>query len=463
MEPAQYANGLITTEAFSGGSREEEYKDSEALEEEATSYFKLDEGFSDEKVDPFVTYRIQTVDSELRVETVDSSNSSQNNQQEQEHEEESEKLPDLAEFAELAVARMVADQRAKILKNHLSKENTQESSKDESCFASEPPSIARVPDVSKLPECTFQSNPPANLVIQPLQAQSTPLVSQDDMSDITPMPYEEGIILSIFPVEKQVDHEEGDRVALVIGTRRSEDLGYGDEEPLGATTQSDAKRSRWKYWVLVVLLTIFVLCAAGYLIVYVLEYAKSSINEGNDLKIILGDGGHSTDTIPLTGMGSKQTTMMDPHQPGCTFENSTQPHVLGQCLCNGEVSILTNELREKYYAVNTLFVSLNVSDGWDLPENSCDPRNQAKVWVASTFPTDRNDLIQKYALALFYIQMTGHEWVHRIGWLDDGDTCSWSGISCNENGNVRDLVLDGNNLKGTVSAAVCPSCFVTPS
>jgi hypothetical protein len=448
MDSADYAIGsLHAAEVFMGGSRQEENKEDETTEEETSSHCEHETEFTDEKVDPFVTYRTQIIDSESHVAKSDASNSSQT-YQEQEHEQESEQLHDLAEFAELAVARMVAEQRATILSNQRSRVKAQESNDHDNCPASEPPRIDPVPVVTKFPEGNVQSDPPANLDIKSLQAQSIPLVSHDEMSDITPIPYEEGFIMSIFPAEKEDEHQEGDRVALVIGNGRSEDHDGGDEEALTSTTTCDGRKSKWKYSAFIVLLTVFVLCAVGYLIVYVLEYTRSA---DDDLKIILSDGGHSTAKPPMTGLGSKEATLMGPHQPGCRFENATQPHVLGQCICNGEISILTTEVREQYYAVNLLFISLNISNGWELPENSCDPRNQALVWVAATHPIDRNDIIQKYALALFYIQMTGQEWAHRIGWLEDGHTCNWSGIKCNEKGLVRDLVLDGNNLKGTVS------------
>ena len=115
---------------------------------------------------------------------------------------------------------------------------------------------------------------------------------------------------------------------------------------------------------------------------------------------------------------------------------------------------MTNDVREKYNALKMLFVSMDISDVSELPVESCDPRNQALVWLATTYSKDRDDVMQKYSLASFFFQMTGEQWAIQEGWLKNDDVCTWSGIRCNQAGLVTNIFLDGNGLKGTVSASI---------
>ena len=150
---------------------------------------------------------------------------------------------------------------------------------------------------------------------------------------------------------------------------------------------------------------------------------------------------------------------MDPFEGDCNFRNYTQPHVIGQCICNGEIAIMTSEVREKYNSLSMHFMSMNISDVWKLPYDSCDPRNQALVWLATSYATDQDDMLQKYLLASFYIGLSGEQWWNQAGWLMDGDKCRWSGVICNDNERVRSISLNGNGLKGEVKT-LCRSSIL---
>jgi hypothetical protein len=56
-------------------------------------------------------------------------------------------------------------------------------------------------------------------------------------------------------------------------------------------------------------------------------------------------------------------------------------------------------------------------------------------------------------LSDFYNSMNGDNWVNNTNWLIDPDPCTWNGISCNGAGEVRKVILDDNNLVGTLSAS----------
>jgi len=95
---------------------------------------------------------------------------------------------------------------------------------------------------------------------------------------------------------------------------------------------------------------------------------------------------------------------------------------------------------------------------------------QAKLWLEA-FPyapkenngdgtgmTHMEHLLQRYALACIYLTtnrapnaytgeyVTG--WTGESGWMQDGDECSWQGVSCTSEGRITVLNFQGNNLTG---------------
>jgi hypothetical protein len=63
-----------------------------------------------------------------------------------------------------------------------------------------------------------------------------------------------------------------------------------------------------------------------------------------------------------------------------------------------------------------------------------------KLWVDEKETLSREQIMQRYVLALFYFATTGSSWVEN-NWLDGNECSGWTGISCNENGQVQSLVL----------------------
>lgn len=56
------------------------------------------------------------------------------------------------------------------------------------------------------------------------------------------------------------------------------------------------------------------------------------------------------------------------------------------------------------------------------------------------------------ALLAFYEDAGGADWYDDSGWLVDADYCTWFGITCGEDGAVTEIVMGGNNLRGTLNA-----------
>lgn len=306
-------------------------------------------------------------------------------------------------------------------------------------------------------------DPPATLIIRSFKVRSTAFVSHDEMSDISPVltSYDEmatggqEVELSDPPAS---DTEQGSESSLIRVQERSDDpeLGACDPVIMVPPQKDNGKKSKCmnKFFALILFL---VACAAtSYLVVYVMDFI-----ERRETTHVPLTGGENDAPSPTTFVGARPTTPMDPFEPGCGFESNyqyTQPHVLGQCTCNGEIKVMTNDVREKYNALKMLFVSMDISDVSELPVESCDPRNQALVWLATTYSKDRDDVMQKYSLASFFFQMTGEQWANREGWLVDEDHCRWAGVACDENGSITSIFLDGNGLKGAVRKISCLEC-----
>ena len=217
----------------------------------------------------------------------------------------------------------------------------------------------------------------------------------------------------------------------------------------------DRKRKRTTrrgfYWFLIFVLTLAIIFATTYLVIYILRLLRSDDN----MYVNLG-GDDNISAIDSNFVGSKPTTGMDPYTPGsCDFGlNYTQPHVSQQCFCGGKIAVLARDVREKYYSLKMLFSDLKVSEVWEFPEESCDPRNQALVWLATTYTRDKVDLIQKYVLSSLYFTAKGEQWTNSDQWLEHLDVCFWSGVSCNDMGQVTGLSLDSNKLEGEVSTCI---------
>lgn len=366
---------------------------------------------------------------------------------------------DLTEYAELAVARIVADDKTIETQTEQSKVKVStQISPDDEYPMDEPPRISPVPvvDDTKLGISTkpktyqnvyYKSDPPATLIIQSFRARSTPFSPREELSDTSPILHSLDVMTSdgqeVVNAGPASDTGQASDCALIQAQEKADDPEVGCKQITPPPSKPDSKASKSTHQVFALLLYLSVCFSTAYLVVFIKNFIQSREEaEGN------------------TFVGNKPTTTMDPFEPGCSFANYTQPHVIGQCICNGEISIMTDDVREKYYSLNTLFASMRISNVWELPEESCDPRNQALVWLATFYATDQDDLVQKYLLASFFIQMAGEQWEIQEGWLTDTDKCRWSGVACDESGHfVKSIFLDGNGVKGSVRK-LWTVCFV---
>jgi hypothetical protein len=153
-----------------------------------------------------------------------------------------------------------------------------------------------------------------------------------------------------------------------------------------------------------------------------------------------------------------QTTPMDPWvKDDCDFSDQIQPHVISQCLCYGKISIVADDIRELYTLIKTrLMPELYTEEGtmWNEPITSCDPRNQALLWLSSGDVRRSGDLVQKFLTSTAYIAMNGTKWDYQNLWMTEANECLWLGLQCNERFQIHTLALDTINIFGTVRTSI---------
>jgi len=151
---------------------------------------------------------------------------------------------------------------------------------------------------------------------------------------------------------------------------------------------------------------------------------------------------------------SVQTTPFDPFvKDDCDFSDNFQPHVISQCECYGKISVVADDIRELYSLIKTrLMPELYTDEGemWDEPITSCDPRNQALLWLSSGDTRRGGDLVQRFLTSTAYIAMNGTKWDYQNLWLSDQNECLWLGLQCNKRFQIHSLALDTINIFGTV-------------
>ena len=145
------------------------------------------------------------------------------------------------------------------------------------------------------------------------------------------------------------------------------------------------------------------------------------------------------------------TTPLDPYvELDCYYGDNIQPHVISQCECFQAINIIANDTLALYQDIKQE-INQQIYDGqYDPPSNSCDPANQALIWLSSGNTRDAGDLYQRYVTALTFIQMNGTKWDLNNMWLSDDSECTWFGMQCNARYQINNLAADNNNIQGSI-------------
>jgi hypothetical protein len=187
----------------------------------------------------------------------------------------------------------------------------------------------------------------------------------------------------------------------------------------------------------------------------------------------------TTDTPSLNTTSNTSNTSttpasaFDPFTLDCSaIRDQPQPHVITQCHCQGNVSKVPQDIAVVYdELMQSLVPAMNIT----FPHqsiSSCSPYNQALLWLASgdgmattnfsstnfnhssDTSTTINLLLQRYQVAVLFIEWNGPSWNSNNGWLSASDECGWYGLSCNDQDQVTDIVLSQNNLVGELAPLI---------
>jgi Leucine-rich repeat (LRR) protein len=100
------------------------------------------------------------------------------------------------------------------------------------------------------------------------------------------------------------------------------------------------------------------------------------------------------------------------------------------------------------------------------PDTDGDYRNDGREVAKGTLPNDDTDFsgvpdIEWSALVDLYNSTNGDGWSDKTNWLDDSvSECTWNGVNCDGTNNVIRLILNSNNLIGTIPASLGNFAFL---
>lgn len=196
------------------------------------------------------------------------------------------------------------------------------------------------------------------------------------------------------------------------------------------------------YW-LVCFLVLCLLGAGGFVGWYLVsEDASDTPNLGDD----------NVTLAPTVAPTVAVTTEFAPVLGICQLSGVENPHPIDQCLCNGEISVIADDIRGRYNNHLKVFIP-TIYSGFSDEITSCTARNQALVWLSSgnDFSFTGEERTERFALATLYAGLAGADWEMAEQWLSGASICDWQGVTCTDEGFLQILNLSDKNLVGTVS------------
>lgn len=143
-----------------------------------------------------------------------------------------------------------------------------------------------------------------------------------------------------------------------------------------------------------------------------------------------------------------RTTPMDPYEEDdCFFEDQDFPHMIQQCQCLNNITIVPSDVIDLWYQVREDISQQFYEGVYDEPWWSCENSNQALIWLSSGNTRDSGDLYQRFTNAVSFVQLNGTVWDMSNYWLSDNNECLWLGIQCNGRFQMNSLAVDTNNLQ----------------
>ena len=114
---------------------------------------------------------------------------------------------------------------------------------------------------------------------------------------------------------------------------------------------------------------------------------------------------------------------------------------------------VADDVKKRYELLSLNFMP-TVLPEFGEPMSSCDPINQALLWLSTgsnnageSEPYVRRE---RYALAYFFMAQGGIAWAQNTNWISEVDVCQWSGITCDAKGAVVAITMPNNRVIGQV-------------
>jgi hypothetical protein len=158
-------------------------------------------------------------------------------------------------------------------------------------------------------------------------------------------------------------------------------------------------------------------------------------------------------TAPVPGAYNGVTTQMAPFTTSCSsWYSEMQPNVITQCICLGKITTVADDVKESYQRLLSGGFVKAILPNFSSTIESCNPTNQALLWLASAtgFPSPDVNLQQRFILALLYITWNGRLWLLSDSWLSSDSECIWKGVSCDRFGTVTGVDLYNNQVSGNL-------------
>lgn len=181
------------------------------------------------------------------------------------------------------------------------------------------------------------------------------------------------------------------------------------------------------------------------------------------LIIVLAVGGAIVGIVvmkPKSSSGATQaptvTTQMDPPTVACdSWNNQIQPNVITQCLCIGKITTIADDIKSNYQQLKTGGFIQSIIPGFASTMESCDPVNQALLWLASATGSSASgeNYRQRFLMALLFVTWNGRLWTLNDGWLTSNNECAWKGVICNRFGEVTGVNLYNNQVTGLLGTS----------
>jgi len=63
---------------------------------------------------------------------------------------------------------------------------------------------------------------------------------------------------------------------------------------------------------------------------------------------------------------------------------------------------------------------------------------------------NQREILSQYGLSTLYFSTKGDTWTKKTNWMNTTDECSWYGVTCGSTGEVIELDLSNNNIRGAI-------------